>query len=144
MSPQKVNARVVLPVTTLDEVLHGYPADILLYANNYEEVDEDHPLWIRFASCQEALHVSVKARPWPKAPPPRPGLSTAISPTSSARPSIARMHEHLAEQTFRAAFKYGLYVGQLRTRLGIKGYETDGPQEAAKALFALISELNKQ
>jgi len=32
-------------------------------------------------------------------------------------------------------------VGQLRTRLGIKGYETEGPREAAQALFALISEL---
>ena len=45
MSPQKVNARVVLPVTTLEDVLQGYPVDYILYANNYEQVDEDHPLW---------------------------------------------------------------------------------------------------
>ena len=47
MSPQKVNARVVLPVTTIDEVLHGYPVDFLLYANNYEEVDAEHPIFDR-------------------------------------------------------------------------------------------------
>ena len=48
MSPQKVNARVVLPVTPLEEILHGYPVNIILYANNYEEVDEDHPLLEQF------------------------------------------------------------------------------------------------
>jgi len=55
-------------------------------------------------------------------------------------PQYRDAHEQLAEQTFKAAFKYGLYIGQLRTRLGIKGYEEDGPREAAKALFALIAE----
>ena len=44
MSPQRVNARVVLPVTTLEEVLRGHRVDVLLYANNYEQVDEGHPL----------------------------------------------------------------------------------------------------
>ena len=44
MSPNRVNARVVLPVTTLEDVLHGYPVDFLLYANNYEAVDDGHPV----------------------------------------------------------------------------------------------------
>ncbi len=52
MSPQKVNARVVLPVTTLDEVQRGYPVDVLLYANNFEPVDDDHPIIERFADCR--------------------------------------------------------------------------------------------
>ena len=44
MSPNKVNARVVLPVTTLEDVLRGYPVDFLLYANNHEAVDAGHPV----------------------------------------------------------------------------------------------------
>ena len=44
MSPNRVNARVVLPVTTLDDVLRGYPVDFLLYANNHEAVDAAHPV----------------------------------------------------------------------------------------------------
>ncbi|MDP2105730.1 MAG: hypothetical protein Q8J76_07015, partial [Desulfobulbaceae bacterium] len=57
MSPQKVNARVVLPVTTIDEVLHGDAIDFLLYANNYEEVDEEHPIIEQFNSAGHALNV---------------------------------------------------------------------------------------
>ena len=57
MSPNRVNARVVLPVTTLDDVLHGYPVDYLLYANNYEAVDEEHPVVERFADEEAALAV---------------------------------------------------------------------------------------
>ena len=44
MSPQRVNARVVLPVTTLEDVLQGYPVDLLLYANNYQPVDDEHAI----------------------------------------------------------------------------------------------------
>ena len=43
MSPNRVNARVVLPVTTLEDVLRGYPVDFLLYANNHEAVDAGAP-----------------------------------------------------------------------------------------------------
>jgi len=141
MSPQKVNARVVLPVTTLDEVLHGYPADIMLYANNYEEVDEDHPLLDTFASCQEALHVFREGTALAKGTTTATGLVHSYFANIFGPPQYREVHEHLAEQTFRAAFKYGLYVGQMRTRLGIKGYEVEGPRKAAKALFDLISKL---
>ena len=55
MSPQKTNARCVLPVTTLEDVLKGYQVDYLLYANNYEEVDDDHPIIERFRTVEEAL-----------------------------------------------------------------------------------------
>ncbi len=51
MSPQKTNARVVLPVTTLGEVLHGHNVDFILYANNFEETDADHPIIERFDSA---------------------------------------------------------------------------------------------
>ena len=57
MSPNKVNARVVLPVTSLDDVLRGYPVDFLLYANNHEAVDAGHPVVDRLEDEQAALAV---------------------------------------------------------------------------------------
>ncbi len=57
MSPQKVNARVVLPVTTIDEVQHGYPVDMILYADNHEPVDAAHPVVERFDDADAALPV---------------------------------------------------------------------------------------
>jgi hypothetical protein len=54
-------------------------------------------------------------------------------------PQYRKLHEDLAKKVFHIAFDTGVYVGQLRTRLGIEGYENQGPLEAAKALFREIS-----
>ena len=59
----------------------------------------------------------------------------ATSPTFSAPPLYKELHDPLSAKVFQAAFDSGAFVGQLRTRLGIPGYETIGPQEAAKAMF---------
>ena len=88
MSPQKVNARVVLPVTTIDEVLHGYPVDMLLYANNHEPVDAAHPVVERFDDAEAALPVFRAGAAMAKGTTTATGLvSTATSPTPSAPPS---------------------------------------------------------
>ena len=47
----------MLPVTSLEDVLRGYPVDFLLYANNYEAVDEAHPVIDRLADDEAALAV---------------------------------------------------------------------------------------
>ena len=57
MSPQKVNARVVLPVAFIEDILNGQEIDMILYANNYEEVDEDHQVIQAFPDSREALTV---------------------------------------------------------------------------------------
>ncbi|GAI75760.1 unnamed protein product, partial [marine sediment metagenome] len=57
MSPHRINARAVIPITTLQEVLKGYKVDYFLYANNYEEVDDSHPIFEEFFSAEEALVV---------------------------------------------------------------------------------------
>jgi hypothetical protein len=143
MSPQKVNARVVLPVTRLEEIIRGYPVDIILYANNYEEVDEDHPLLEKFSTAEQALRVYREGTAMSKGTTTSIGLVHSYFANIFGPPQYREIHEHLAEITFARAFSSGLYVGQMRTRLGISGYEMKGPQEAAKALFALISELKR-
>ena len=139
MSPQKVNARVVLPVTTLDEVLHGYPVEILLYANNYEEVDAEHPIIERLETADHALRVFHEGAAMAKGTTTSTGLVHSYFANIFGPPQYKERHEKLAARTFEAAFKTGVYIAQMRTRLGIPGYEAKGPEEAAQALFALIS-----
>lgn len=140
MSPQKINARVVLPVTTLDEVLHGYRLDLLLYANNYEEVDEDHPIIERFNSADAALKVFREGAAMAKGTTTSTGLVHSYFANIFGAPQYRDLHEPLAERVFKAVFDSGVFVGQLRTRLGISGYETKGPEAAAESLLALIGE----
>lgn len=140
MSPQKVNARVVLPVTTLGEVLRGYPVDYLLYANNYEQIDEDHPVIERLDTVDRALAVFREGTAMAKGTTTATGLVHSYFANIFGPPQYKDLHEKLAAQVFRAAFDGGVFVGQLRTRLGVPGFETKGPEEAAKALAVLIAD----
>ncbi|MBD3313981.1 phosphoenolpyruvate carboxykinase [Candidatus Woesearchaeota archaeon] len=139
MSPQKVNARALLPVTTLQEVLHGYPVDYFLYANNYEEVDDNHPFFEQLKNPEEALDVFRDGARMAKGTTTEKGLVHAYFANIFGPPQYKELHDKLAVKYFDALFKTGTKVAQLRTRLGIPGFETKGPETAAKALFEEIS-----
>jgi len=140
MSPQKVNTRVVLPVTTIEEVLKGYQIDYLLYANNYEEVDDLHPAVERFGSPERALAVFREGAAMSKGTTTSSGLVHSYFANIFGAPQYREIHERLAAKTFEAAFSSGVWVGQLRTRLAVPGYEFTGPEAAAKALLGLMDE----
>jgi hypothetical protein len=135
MSPQKVNARVVLPVTTLDEVLAGYRIDYLLYANNYEPVTEGRPVLEQFPDLETALKVFSAGQAMSKGTTSSKGLTTSYFANPFGAPQCREQHEILARRTFETAFASGVFVGQMRTRLAIPGMESEGPRSVALALL---------
>jgi hypothetical protein len=139
MSPNRVNARVVLPVTTLDEVLRGHPVDYLLYANNHEPVDAGHPVLERLPDAPAALAVFGEGAAMSKGTTTATGLTHSYFANPFGPAQRREQHEVLAERTFAAAFRTGVYVGQLRTQLGLPGQETAGPRAAAQALLESIA-----
>lgn len=140
MNPNKVNSRVVVPVTSLDDLLKGYPVDFILYCNNYEEVDEDHPIIDHLENMEQAIAVFREGAAMSKGTTTSTGLGHSYYANIFGPPQYKDLHEGLARKTFNAAVEAGVYIGQMRTRLGIPGYEFQGPQEAAKALFNLINQ----
>jgi hypothetical protein len=48
------------------------------------------------------------------------------------------MHEVIADRFFHAFFARNIFVGQMRTQLGINGCEQSGPEQAAQALLKLV------
>jgi hypothetical protein len=139
MSPQKVNARVVLPVSTIDEVQHGYDVDVLLYANNFEPVDDGHPIVERFADAETALAVFREGRAMSKGTTAASGLVANYFANIFGPAQRPAQHDVLAERTFAALYGGGGFVGQLRTRLAQPGYASEGPRVAAAALLELIA-----
>jgi energy-coupling factor transporter ATP-binding protein EcfA2 len=139
MSPQKVNARVVLPVTTLEQVLHGYPVDMLLYANNYEQVDSDHPIIEFFKTPESAMKVFREGASMAKGTTTSTGLGHNYYANIFGPPQYRQIHDKLADKIFTKAFESGVRVGQMRSRLGIPGFEASGPKAVAEELFRLIS-----
>lgn len=140
MSPQKINARAILPITTLQEVLQGYIVDYFLYANNYEEIDATHPLFEQLHTPHDALTVFREGKRMAKGTTTEKGLSTTYFANIFGPTQYRDLHEPLAQKFFEAFFNTGIVVAQLRTRLGIPGYETKGPEEAAKALLNAIAQ----
>jgi len=140
MSPQKVNARVVLPVTTLEEILAGHPVHFLLYANNYEQVDQDHPVIDFFKTPEDAMEVFREGASMGKGTTTSTGLGHNYYANIFGPPQYRDIHEKLAEHVFTKAFESGVRVGQMRSRLGVPGYESSGPKAVAEELFKLISE----
>jgi len=140
MSPHKLNARVVLPVTTIDDVTCGYPIDYLFYANNYDIVDGDHPVIEQILNISDALEVFREGTVMAKGTTTSKGLVHSYFANIFGPPQYRDLHEELAVKTFKTIFNAGLFVGQIRTRLGIPGYEIKGPEEAAEVLLKLISE----
>ncbi len=140
MNPHRQNARVVIPVTDYAHVVAGYPVDLLLYANNYEPVTDASPALEFFATPEEALDVFRAGQRTAKGTTDERGLVRTYFANPFGPEQMREVHEPLARSHFTAAFGAGVRVGQLRTRLGIEGWEQTGPRAAAEALFRHLME----
>jgi energy-coupling factor transporter ATP-binding protein EcfA2 len=138
MNPDEVNARVILPVTKFDDVIKGYPVDFILYANNYETVDETHQVIQPFRTVDEALDVFRAGAVMSKGTTTSTGLVNSFYANIFGPPSYPELQEELSRKYFTQFFQQGLFVGQLRTQLGIPGMEHTGPEQAAQALLNAI------
>ena len=138
MNPDEVNARVILPVTKYDNVIKGFPVEFVLYANNYETVDEEHPVLQAFKSAEEALKVFRSGNVMSKGTTTTTGLVQSFFANIFGPPAYPELQDEIARKFFDKYFEKGLFVGQLRTQLGIHGMEHKGPELAAKALIKAI------
>jgi energy-coupling factor transporter ATP-binding protein EcfA2 len=138
MNPSQINARIVIPVTRFETVISGHKIDYILYANNYEEIDGGHPVIERFSSPETAINIFRNGAVMSKGTTATSGLVNTYFANIFGPPEYRELHESIAEKYFRAFFKNNVYVGQMRTRLGIPGYANSGPKEAATALMKII------
>ncbi len=144
MSPQRTNARALMPVAPIEKVLEGVPIDYLFYANNYEGVDQDHPTIEKIDSPEQALSVFSEGARMPKGTTTEQGLSHTYFANPFGPPQFKEKHDQLAGDFFDQFFEHGIFVGQLRTRLGISGMETEGPETAARDLLKLVKSSSRE
>ncbi len=138
MNPDKVNARVVMPVTRYEYIMEGTPIDCVFYANNYEPIDEDHPVIEQFENDKDALAVFRKGAVMSKGTTASKGLVSNYFANIFGPPQYRDLHEELAKKYFKEMFERNIFVGQLRTQLGISGKEHTGPKKSATALLEMI------
>lgn len=139
MSANQINARIILPVTTFENVIKGHKVDFIMYANNYDGIDDDHPIIERFNSSEQAFNVFREGTVMSKGTTTSTGIVHSYFANIFGPPQYKNEHEIIAKKFFKTFFDKGLFVGQMRTRLGLAGWERNGPIEAAKQLLNTIS-----
>ncbi len=138
MNPDKTNARLIMPITRYHHIVKGYPVNMFLYANNYEQVNDDVPAIEFFSSPGEAIATFRSAARLAKGTTDEKGLVHTYFANPFGAPQRKEEHEKIAKQYFDQMFKTGVKIGQIRTRLGIGGFEQTGPKAASMELFKEI------
>ena len=138
MNPDKTNARLIMPITRYHHIVKGYRVDMFLYANNYEQVNDDVPAVEFFSNSGDALSTFRNAARLAKGTTDEKGLVHTYFANPFGAPQRKKEHEKIAIQYFDRMFRTGVRVGQIRTRLGIGGCEQTGPKAASMALFQEI------
>lgn len=138
MSADRTNARITIPVTSHENVVKGHGIDFVLYANNYEETGPQTPVIERFTCCEEALGVFREGKVMSKGTTTTTGIVGTYFANIFGPPQYRELHDEIARRYFQIFFDSGVFVGQLRTRLGVSGFERKGPEESALALLEII------
>lgn len=138
MSANKVNARIIMPVTAYERVIKEHKINFVLYANNYEEIDSEHPLVERIDSFELAFNVFKEGTVMSKGTTTSTGLVHSYFANVFGPPQYKEVHNQIARKYFKLFYNKKTFVGQIRTRLGIPGYEQKGPEVAARELLNII------
>lgn len=141
MNPDKINARLVMPITPYFEIVKGYKVDVMLYANNYTEVGEGDKSIEFFDSVNESINVFKSGARMAKGTTSEKGLVESYFANPFGPVQMKEQTDLLIEEYFNLMFKNNIKVGQIKTCLGIKGQEKEGPRRAAIELFNIIKEL---
>ena len=141
MNPDKINARLVMPITPYFEIVKGYKVDMMLYANNYTAVDAEDKSIEFFGNVDEAINVFKSGARMAKGTTSEKGLVESYFANPFGPVQMKEKTDVLIEEYFNLMFKNNIKVGQIKTCLGIKGQEKDGPRRAAIELFDIIKTL---
>ena len=127
-----------MPVTSFQHVVSGRKVDFVFYANNYEQPGPEHPVIEQFASAENALEIFSKGTVMSKGTTTSTGIVSSYFANIFGPVQYRLQHEEIAARYFKAFFNNNMFVGQIRTGLGLSGHEHSGPELAAKELLNLV------
>jgi len=136
LNPDQINARVILPVSTYDFIIQDHKVDYLFYANNYLDTD----IGLRyFDQVEDALETFKQGKRFAKGTTAEVGLVESYFANPFGPVQEKEKTDPLIDDMFKRLYKSKTKVGELYTRLAIKGKQMDGPIEAAKKLLQLLT-----
>ena len=136
-NPDKINARVTIPVSTYEIISKGYEVDIMLYANNYEDSEKKIKF---FEDVDQAIDVFEAGARKAKGTTSEKGLVKSYFANPFGAIQERETNEKLVREYFHKMAEQGVQIGEINTSLAIEGKEKDGPKNAAEELFQLINQ----
>ena len=136
LNPDKINSRLVIPVSTYYEIMHGYKVDMVLYANNYVDKEELK----LFENKDEALNVFIEGARMAKGTTGEIGLTKSFFANPFGPVQMEEETRVILDKIYSKLFENKIPVGEMYTRLAIPGYEQDGPHKMAEILLKEIEE----
>jgi energy-coupling factor transporter ATP-binding protein EcfA2 len=143
MNPNIVNARVIVPQMSYEEISKSTRVDFVFYINNYEKIDENAPAIELFDDLEVAYGVFSEGKRMAKGTTGEVGITTTYFANPFGAVQLKEKHEKIAKKTFSKMTDNGVRIGMIRTQLGIPGFEQEGPFVAARSLIHFIDQLNK-
>jgi hypothetical protein len=135
MNPDKINSRLVVPVARYPQIMKGYKLDMVLYANNYSDCEEEIEF---FNNKDEALEVFIRGARCAKGTTQEIGLVESFFANPFGPVQREAQTREILDNYFGLLFERRVVVGQMYTRLAVPSMEQEGPAKAAKKLFELL------
>ncbi|WP_101689679.1 phosphoenolpyruvate carboxykinase [Dysgonomonas massiliensis] len=135
-NPDKVNARVTIPISTYEVISKGYKVDLMLYANNYTESDKKI---LFFDDLNKAIEVFEAGTRKAKGTTSETGLVHSYFANPFGPVQEQAKTETLVRSYFKDMQEANVKIGEIYTSLAIDGKSKDGPRAAAEELFKLIN-----
>ncbi|MGI6108837.1 MAG: hypothetical protein ACOYB8_03215 [Eubacteriaceae bacterium] len=139
MNPHVVNARVIVPQMSYDDISASTPVDYVFYINNYEAIDKDHAPVELFDNIDHALTVFSEGKRMAKGTTGEVGMTSTYFANPFGAVQLKPEHEKITQNYFERMKETGIQVGTIRTQLGIPGNEQSGPEEAARGIVDFLT-----
>ncbi|NGU67149.1 phosphoenolpyruvate carboxykinase [Clostridium perfringens] len=141
MNPDKINARLLMPVCKYDDIIKGYDVDLFLYANNYDGVDEGENSIEYFNNPEKAKKIFKAGARMAKGTTTENGLVESYFANPFGPVQKKEEMDLIIDKYFEDMFNNKVKVGQIKTCLGVLGLEKEGPKKAAIELFHIIEKM---
>jgi len=138
MNPNIMNARVIVPLMPHADIIKRIPVDYLFYVNNYTEVNDDSEILEFFTDLDSAYRVFEEGKRMAKGTTGEKGLTTSYFANPFGAVQRREEHEAIAKKFFNAMYQNDVKIGMLKTRLGLNGFEQEGPLAAARMLIDML------
>ncbi|MDU3194980.1 MAG: phosphoenolpyruvate carboxykinase [Clostridium perfringens] len=119
MNPDKINARLLMPVCKYDDIIRGYDVDLFLYANNYDGVDEGENSIEYFNNPEEAKKIFKAGARMAKGTTTENGLVESYFANPFGPVQKKEEMDLIIDKYFEDMFNNKVKVGQIKTCLGV-------------------------